>query len=137
MKVLDRLTDRLAERNSRMESLFVTEGHDAERSLFRRDMAWWVASLGALMGMIWVDGPWQAVFSGFLGGVLGASALRGTRRANAYRRGWIDGRLRMVRKIKESSSMHDWIDGELTYDMVHVMGLGVATPDSPEGLEDD
>jgi hypothetical protein len=138
LRLIDAALTRSAQRILRREKSLVVDGDQASRILLLRGALRFAISVAAIFGSVWLPDPWDAVGTMALGGLVGASALITFQRASAYRTGWLDGRSKMLEGIKNSDSPDHWINHELSYDVVHVMGLPLPfdTPDSPEGLED-
>jgi len=59
------------------------------------------------------------------------------REAHAHTSGWLAGRADAVAQVRQSSDFLDWYHTLVVHDAVHVLGLPVDVPDSPEGLEDE
>lgn len=126
------LADRLTERTLKRERSLVTEGHDAERKLWVRMLVIGVIGLGAVLTQDWLPSPFMVVANVAVGWLVGQGVFLGVARANAYRSGWIAGRRRMVEQMQahqeRGSTPQDWLDTELNYDVVHVMGLPAVPP---------
>ena len=56
------------------------------------------------------------------------------KRAFAYRSAWLAGRRQMVADIQDHDTAEAWLQCQMDFDMVHVLGLSPVVPDSPEGL---
>ena len=137
IQFLDRQLGRLADYAITQEKCLVVEGAQAERRLVTRGMFRLLASIGLLLAAQLTPSPISTVAWGAVGGLLGSTALVTSRRASAYRSGWLAGRRDMVDQAVRTESGQEWINAVMIYDLVHVMGFGVETPDSPEGLSDD
>lgn len=59
-----------------------------------------------------------------------------TREADAYRDGWLEGRMDAISHIPQSESFQEWFNTLAIHDQVHVLGALVAVPDTPEGLDE-
>ncbi len=120
---IDRFFDKMAEVTMRREALSVTEGQEGLQKIFRVMVVRAVVIFGGIIGYDYVpEGVRTWLFVAMCGG-LSLVILSGFNRATAYRRGWMDGRQRMVHGIKQHDNWEDWLDTEANYDLVHVLGL--------------
>lgn len=124
-RMIDRLTDPLVRRSLRLERCLVDEPR-RKRSLMLRDLGGF-----ALVVAAWLLTPlltgWLLMLAAIVVGIgLGRSVLLTTRRASAYRSGWLDGRHAMVRALGEAAQRGmtpvDWLDAELDRDIAVLMG---------------
>jgi hypothetical protein len=126
MSPLHRLTDRAVERVLRRERTAVEQPELMLRML--------VIELGAFVVVIvcWFAALWgdsaiaNSVATVVTGVALGMSAMPMTRRAHAYRAGWLRGRAQFVASLEEAHrrgfSLQQWLEAELARDL-SVLGL--------------
>ncbi len=123
----EQLLDWTAKRRLRHEKMLVTDGHDSERSLWRRVALAFLVGMAALLGEEWAPVGLDIVASAVLGYMIGTAAFSGFGRASAYRSGWLDGRMRFVQQMKShqlrGNTAEDWLRTEADHDFVHVMGM--------------
>ena len=153
--VLDRGLSKLAGFVWDREPILVERGHlDGGRSLWRWlvvRFVWLFSVLVAQIAMALTDGPVQNALSTYVtlsfSLAIGLCTFSGWNRARAYRRGWLDGRGRMVESLVERTAdspprmspetgraFELWLEDASLYDAVHVSGMRVVTPDDPSGL---
>jgi hypothetical protein len=126
MRRLDALFDSLARRSIENERALV-ENPDRARYLRRRDVVLMLLAFGSIFASNALDpGPVQGVATALVGMFVGTGLLIGLRRAQAYRSGWLAGRLTMVEALVEAQrngeSPDDWLRGEYARDMM-VLGI--------------
>lgn len=131
--MLNRLIDRSVDRSIAAERVYVDDPARVPR-LMAGDVALGVASIVA-MGLIGnTDGWLDVVVRLFLGAYVGTRIIARMRRAMAYRHGWLDGRIAMLRALSEAGrrgmDMDDWVAGEFARDAA-VLGI------PPSALDDD
>ena len=129
--LLSRCIDWEAGRILRMEKSLVKDGAGAERELFWRFLVRWLFGVSVLLAALWWPHLWWLLI--FLSMYITAGSMALIRSARSYRSGWLDGRAQLARNL-QSGDGAEAIEREFLYDAVHVRGMGVETPDSPEGL---
>lgn len=123
------LMDKHAEATLDREKRLVEVGHEAERGIWLRAIGRLVLGITALIAYqsVQENGALQMTLGVVCGWMIGSGVLANGGKAMAYRRGWLDGRLRFVRMAeqhqKQRNSPFDWVRTELDHDSVHVMGL--------------
>lgn len=133
---MNKLFDRYAAWVVSREKLLVVKGAQAARGLWTLVLVRFFVGLGALWMAMWDDSAWNGLWFPLVGLFVGQAAVAPATKAGSFRNGWLSGRSDMVRKLHESETPNQFVISVLDYDMVHVLGLGVEAPDSPEGLED-
>lgn len=137
MKFLDRIADRVAEKSKRDDSALVMHGMDAGKRLWLRSCARWLVGLGALVSIPWgIDTEFYFLWLLVLSFLIVDGSFSVTRRAQAFRSGWLAGRNDMIGQLTKSENVTEWVDRCFLFDTVHVMGISPVTPDTPEGLEE-
>lgn len=131
-KVMDRGSDWFTERTLRQDRALVQQGVEAGRPIFIRVALRMLVTTAAILGAQLLPSPVDAFAWMVLGYAAGVAALMPIVRANAYRSGWLQGRVDLITSMQNTgNSQH-----ALEYDMVHVLGIARPNvPDSPEGLE--
>lgn len=103
-----------------------------------------VATIGTAFAAIFVEDDSAAdivlstVSAVGYGFALGAFVMLHRRRQSAYRAGWLDGRMRLMKGIVQQTSpgaVGKFIGDEQVYDLVHVLGVTPPVPDDASGLE--
>lgn len=122
----------LANRSLRYEASAVRDGMEGEQRVYWHML---IRLAAVALGVLLYDiGPRlvQDLLFAALCGTLAMFALSGMVRVKAYKRGWLEGRQRMVATMREhqrrGSSMDDWLDTEWHYDTTHVQGLPPLPP---------
>lgn len=105
-----------------------------------RELVTFVIVLAALVIRPAAAGMLSALVIVVVGFYVGASALSATRRAHAYRSGWLDGRARMIDALREAMqrghTLEDWIGGELARDYA-ALGVDPTRENEREGGDDE
>lgn len=119
--------DQQTERSLAYEALLVREGHDQERRVWRGAAVRFVIGIAALLGYGLLPPQVSWLCGAVLGIAVGDACMARASRALAYRRGWLDGRLRFVQQAQhhqqQGNHPNEWFRTELDHDSVHVMGL--------------
>jgi hypothetical protein len=133
-----RLLDKFGERRLAHERSLVEQGHDHERKLWLRTLVIFVVGMSAVLTEDWLPSPFMLVANLVVGWMVGQGVFLGAARAHAYRTGWLDGRRRMVQQMQahqeRGSTPHEWLETELAFDTVNVLGL---PPLPPQGRPHD
>lgn len=126
--ILDPIVDRLVRRSLRVEESLVTR-RGAVGLVVRTAIHLIVLLTLAFTAAIIPDpvgGPLRTVLRTLLGGYAAYAVMTPLRGAQAYRRGWLDGRIQtrhaVMEAIHRDMSPHDWIEAELEAD-AHALGL--------------
>lgn len=134
--MIDKLATKLAQRTTQNERALI-ESHERARRLMLRESALFVLALVAVFFRPISDGPlWLWIPASLLVGCLvGWGALSGTRRAFAFRNGWLDGRAQMIGALSEAMkrglTLDEWIRSELARDSA-ALGITIELPDDDE-----
>lgn len=80
------------------------------------DIPLWFACFIGGTGIIWVTHPMLI--------------------ARCYVHGFMDSRMDSLNRLRDASSPEEWLSGMKYHDAVHVLGLPIDVPDSPEGLDE-
>lgn len=121
LRVVDRLFSRLARRETRLTQAYVDEPH-LLRGMFLRGVAALVVAIALIVAINYFPSSsfYFTLCSVSIAWLLGNSALRHLRNAQAYRNGWLDGRMQMISALSESMnrgmSPDEWIEGEMERD---------------------
>lgn len=84
---------------------------------------------GTVASFVAQSNSWYAIFgAGYLGGLIGVTALGRYRQARAYWSGWLGGRSAMVSSLAEAGrremDMHDWLSAEISRDLALIGAKG-------------
>jgi hypothetical protein len=123
----DPLVARLVDRSQRTDRMLVAHDHAHWRAVLALDLAMF---LGAVVGWATLpvtSGTWLGVLAAVVVGLqIGRAGIAGLRRAQAYRSGWLAGRVAFVSAMAEAQRRgmrpSDWLAAELARDYA-VMGL--------------
>ena len=118
LRPLDRMFERIGERALRLEQAYVDDDAKALRALLLSGLtrlalcvalwvAWWFSEVPM----------WTTLLAPGAGAASAVFVMGMWTRALAYRRGWLEGRMRMVAALAEAQrrglDLDDWLEGEL------------------------
>lgn len=121
----------------RREAVAVTDGIEGSQRAFYIMVGRWVLMLvGVCIYPHLPEGGQDALFVAMMI-ILAIGTMSGWNRALAYKRGWQEGRRRMIEHFPTECRhvdprIENWLDAERNFDAVHVMGLPPSLPPHPD-----